>query len=279
MTGEQAAGFLFSALVGGLAASLWLPTAIRAAPASLVRVNVRGREVPAVLGLPLVMGGALGLGFAYALDRGTHYVITTHRIALAMVLVLLVSAAAGWADDRRGDEHARGFGGHLKAAARGRITGGLVKIAGVGLAGLGAGLLLGSGWYVVEVTMLVALSANLVNLFDRAPGRAGKVAVLGAFLLIGLGSGAWAGVAGGMVGALLVCLGPDLRERAMLGDAGANPLGAILGLGLAVSLDRTGRLVAIGLLVAVNLASERWSFSRGIERVALLRSFDRLGRL
>lgn len=279
MTGEQAAGFLFSALVGGLAASLWLPTAIRAAPASLVRVNVRGREVPAVLGLPLVMGGVLGLGFAYALDRGTHYVITTHRIALAMVLVLLVSAAAGWADDRRGDEHARGFGGHLKAAARGRITGGLVKIAGVGLAGLGAGLLLGSGWYVVEVTMLVALSANLVNLLDRAPGRAGKVAVLGAFLLIGLGSGAWAGVAGGMVGALLVCLGPDLRERAMLGDAGANPLGAILGLGLAVSLDRTGRLVAIGLLVAVNLASERWSFSRGIERVALLRSFDRLGRL
>ena len=278
MTGEQAAGFLLSALVGGIGAALWIPAAIRVAPASLVRTNVVGRRVPAVLGLPLLMGGTLGLGFAYTLDAGTHYEITTHRTALALFLVLLVATLAGWVDDRRGDEAARGFGGHLKAAARGRVTGGLVKIAGVGLAGLGAGLLVGVGWYVVEVTVLVALSANLVNLLDRAPGRAGKVALLAAVPLVALGSGAWAGVAGGVIGALVVCLGPDLRERAMLGDAGANPLGAALGLGLALSLDRTERLVAVGILLAVNLASERWSFSRGIDRVALLRSFDRLGR-
>ena len=53
----------------------------------------------------------------------------------------------------------------------------------------------------------------------------------------------------------------------MLGDAGANPLGGVLGLGLALSLDETWRLVAIGVLVLLNLASEKWSFSKLIERV------------
>ncbi len=64
----------------------------------------------------------------------------------------------------------------------------------------------------------------------------------------------------------------------MLGDAGANALGAALGLGLAVSLPEPARLAVIPALLALNLGSERWSYSEVIERASWLRVLDRLGR-
>lgn len=278
MSGDQTLGFLAGAAAGVLVARPWVTAAIARAPDYLVRTNVSGRRVAAVLGLPLALGGVVGLGGVYALDRATALDLTTVRTALALCLVIVVAAGAGYADDRRGDEPARGFAGHLAAGLRGHLTGGLVKIAGVGLAGVGAGFLLGGGWYVLEVAGLVGLGANLFNLLDRAPGRAGKVALVATSLLVLFGSAVWSVAVAGLAGALLMCLVADLGERGMLGDAGANPLGAALGLGLAVSLEREGRLIALALLVAINLASERWSFSRGIERVRWLRAIDRFGR-
>ena len=64
----------------------------------------------------------------------------------------------------------------------------------------------------------------------------------------------------------------------MLGDAGANPVGAALGLGLALTLDRPGRIVAIAALVVLTAASEVWSFSSVIERTPGLRVLDAAGR-
>jgi hypothetical protein len=64
----------------------------------------------------------------------------------------------------------------------------------------------------------------------------------------------------------------------MLGDAGANPLGALLGLGLAWSLPFTWDWTAIGVLLALNLASERWSYSEFVSRTKSLRWIDELGR-
>ena len=278
MSGPQALTALAAALLGAVVALLWVRVALAAAPPELVRTNVAGKSVPAVLGLPLGMGALVGLGLTYTLERTTELDPTSTRLALAVLVVVVLCALAGYADDRRGDEHERGFTGHLRAAARGRLTGGIVKIAGVGVAGLAAGALLRGDWFTIECAALIALGANLINLMDRAPGRAGKVALLGALPLGLFGAGAWTTAAAGLLGALAVCLGPDLAERGMLGDAGANPLGGVLGLGLAVSCDRPGRLVALGLLAVLNLASERWSFSRGIERVGPLRALDRLGR-
>ena len=278
MNVEQSLVVAGAAAAGFVTARLWLAGVLVSPPERLVRTNVSNRRVPAVLGLPLAMGALVGLGLTYLLERATRLEVTSTRAALAVAIVVGVSALAGYADDRRGDESARGFAGHLRAAARGRITGGLLKIVGVGLAGAGAGLVLGGGWFTLECVALVGLGANLVNLCDRAPGRAGKAALIVGLPLFLLGDAAWTVCCAGLLGALIGCIGADLRERAMLGDAGANPLGAALGLGAAVSLDRSGRLIALALLVVVNLVSERWSFSRGIERVAWLRALDRLGR-
>jgi UDP-N-acetylmuramyl pentapeptide phosphotransferase/UDP-N-acetylglucosamine-1-phosphate transferase len=64
----------------------------------------------------------------------------------------------------------------------------------------------------------------------------------------------------------------------MLGDAGANVLGGVLGLAVVLECSRTTRNIVLVVLIALNLASELVSFSRVIDRVPPLRWLDRLGR-
>jgi hypothetical protein len=64
----------------------------------------------------------------------------------------------------------------------------------------------------------------------------------------------------------------------MLGDAGANALGALIGTAYAAKGSRAGRLLALAGIVALTAASERVSFTRVIERTPGLRELDALGR-
>jgi UDP-N-acetylmuramyl pentapeptide phosphotransferase/UDP-N-acetylglucosamine-1-phosphate transferase len=86
------------------------------------------------------------------------------------------------------------------------------------------------------------------------------------------------GVAAAAVGAGAAVLHDDLAERTMLGDAGANALGAALGLALVAREGRAARLVHLGVVTALTLASEKVSFTRVIERTPILRELDHLGR-
>lgn len=243
---------------------------LRRPPASLMRTNVNGRAVPAVLGLPLVAAGA-------AVAGGAGLVVPV-ATALATVVALVMLGAAGYFDDRRGRETARGFRGHLRAARRGELTGGTVKLVAGGVAGLMAGALVAEFPQAVLGALLVAGTANLFNLLDTAPGRAGKLGVAALVGLVTLGDPAWATAASGALGGTLTVLPLDLRERGMLGDAGANALGAVVGLGLAASLSPAAQAVSLALVAALNLISERWSFARAIDRSAPLRALDRWGR-
>jgi UDP-N-acetylmuramyl pentapeptide phosphotransferase/UDP-N-acetylglucosamine-1-phosphate transferase len=65
----------------------------------------------------------------------------------------------------------------------------------------------------------------------------------------------------------------------MLGDTGANVLGAAVGWGLVVAVGSAGEWAALVVVVLLNLVSERVSFTRVIDAVAPLRWFDRLGAL
>ena len=64
----------------------------------------------------------------------------------------------------------------------------------------------------------------------------------------------------------------------MLGDAGSNALGAVLGLGLVAGLPRTARWAAIGVVAGLNLLGDRRSLGALIESTPGLSAFDRLGR-
>ncbi len=194
--------------------------------------------------------GPLALNF-----RGTRLPLVGWTVALRRDPAVAAIAAIGLADDLwSGPE--RGFRSHLRAGG----TTGVLKLVGIPLVGLLATRKLSGA-------LLVGLAANALNQLDTKPGRALK-----AYLAAALAVDAPLRAA--------VLLAPyDLREMAMLGDAGSNALGALLGLSSVERFTERGRWAAIGALAGLTLLGERRSLGALIERTPGLREFDALGRL
>ena len=240
----------------------------------LERINFRGRTVTLAGGPALAAGATIGAAYG---ARGP-------AVAAAAITAGAASGAVGLYDDlvgNRPEQKAKGFTGHLGALREGRVTSGLVKIAGVGTAALAASALLSRerpGRGAVDVLLgagVIAGTANLLNLLDLRPGRALKAgALIGAPLAVGRRGG----VAAGTLGAGAALIGADLGEEIMLGDAGANALGALLGVALAARTGPAGRAVAVAVLAALTAASEKVSFTKVISDTPWLRTLDELGR-
>ena len=211
--------------------------------------------------------------------------------------VLAVTCAFGLFDDWAGCNKIKGFSGHLKALAKGQLTTGGLKFLGIGCLSL---LLAIQLYYdgldtiprVLLVTCVIALNANLMNLFDLRPGRAQKIYLLILALAIAttMALAAMPFVIFSMPGWDIVALalagiGPvlavwrfDLGEKGMIGDAGANAMGVLLGYIFATVLPIWPLfLLAVGL-AAVNILSERISFTKIIAGNRFLSRLDELGR-
>lgn len=190
------------------------------------------------------------------------------------------SAASDTPGAPRARSGPRGWRGHGAAVLRGELTTGALKAAGsLGLALFAMSYLgLSNARWLLAAGVLV-LATNVFNLLDLRPGRASK-----AFVLLGAGLTAGSGqlrplwALGLFVAPALVAGVYDLRERAMLGDTGANLLGALAGLWLVLSLSGTGQLVALGVLAAITLYAELRSISALVERTPGLRELDSWGR-
>jgi hypothetical protein len=284
---------LYSLLAAGITFILMQPL-VRNPSSRLTVVNYRGTDVPSVGGLVLVAAFLAIQGIA-SIATLVSYPVTFGDPARSvsipalvlfsvenqgLVVVTLGFFTFGLIDDLFEGGRARGFRGHLAALARGTITGGVIKIAGGGLVALIAGAL----W---ETTLLegladaviVALSANLLNLLDLRPGRAAKAFLIWWAPVAAVSwQRAYFPVSAAVAAACVVWLPDDLRERGMLGDAGANMLGAVAGAGLALALPQPGKVVALTVLLLLTIASELWSFTAAIERARPLRWFDALGR-
>lgn len=249
---------------------------------ALRRVNYRGVAVYTAAGIVIAMAvliveagrsalGAVGLGDEPGLNLARQPVL----------FAALGFAFLGFLDDVLGGED-RGFKGHLKALAHGRLTSGMVKLLG----GAAIALVLASvpgfvTWpRLLSDAVLIALAANLANLLDRAPGRTIKYALLAyAPLAVAAGTGSVGVAVAPIMGAAVGVLPEDLREHLMLGDTGANILGGVLGLMVVLVCGRGVRNGVLVALILLNLASEFVSFSRVIRAVPPLRWFDSLGRL
>lgn len=271
--------FFLALALGFIVATFLSLMRLRTPAGHSMRTNVDGKQVPVVLGASVVAGAAGGSVLMALLMGGPDPSLPIRIVGPMLAICFLV----GWWDDRKGNERPRGFKGHLGALRGGAVTGGLIKLIGGGLAGLITMAMLLESLDDVMVlllgAMVIALSANLINLFDRAPGRASKVFLLLSLPLIAL-SADWRLVAAGAIGAVLAALPLDLGAQAMLGDAGANPMGALLGLGLVLVSDGSVPVLLVMALVqlGMNLASERWSFSEVIGRHSWLARLDHLGR-
>jgi hypothetical protein len=237
-------------------------------PKVWLRTNHRGEPVTLLEGPAVAVGAIAGLLAQAGLASATG--MPGCRRAAAMALGGAGAAAFGAYDDWAGSGDRRGFRGHLGALRHGEVTTGAVKLGGIGATGIVSAVL--AGGPVVDMVInagLVAGGANLLNLFDLRPGRAIKVAAA-------CGAPAVTSAAAPL-GAALALLPEDLGERAMLGDAGANALGAMLGAG-AFGLPRLARIALLTGIATLTAASEKVSFTKVIERTPALHRLDMLGR-
>lgn len=271
-------GALTGALLGAVAARAAYAAFSRRPPVgdaeTWTRTNHRGEAITLLEG-PAFVAGA---GAAVAAVPGLPV-----RVRVAALLAVAGSGGLGGYDDLYGATSSKGFRGHLSALAKGEVTSGAVKILGIGATGLAAAAITSRGPLDVAANgMLIAGSANLANLFDLRPGRAVKVGLLAGAPLLAAGLRGDDPVAATLaalpLGAAAALLPEDLGERAMLGDAGANALGALLGLAATLTLGRAGRLAVLGTVVALTAASEKISFTRVIAGNPVLHRLDMLGR-
>ncbi|OPC83507.1 hypothetical protein B4N89_23510 [Embleya scabrispora] len=233
------------------------------------RRNHRGETLTLLEGPAAAIGATVAAGCAPGVPG---------RWRAASALAAVAGAGFGTYDDLAGSTDRRGFKGHLGALAKGEVTSGGVKIVGLGAAGLAAGVLVQR--HPVDrvlAAVVVAGTANLINLFDLRPGRAAKAVLIAGTPGLVRG-GAAAALAAAPVGAAAALLPEDLGEKAMLGDAGANALGAALGVALAAGASRTGLLTKAAVLVGLTAASERVSFTKVIAGNRALNTIDMLGR-
>lgn len=269
----------------GAAASALLWRALQPTFAEPVfeRTNHRGLELPTAVGVVVALAAVGVEAVVTVLDAlGVEVDGDTVGGRRLAVLAAVGFALLGLLDDLAGVGQSGGFRAHLRAVVAGRLTTGAVKLFGgaaLAVVVVAAGTEQRSLGRLVADAALVALSANLGNLLDRAPGRVGKAVLVAAAVLVAT-TGAGPELAGIalVVGAGAGLLVPDVRERCMLGDAGANALGAAVGLGVVLACSPEVRLVVLAAVAALNVASEVVSFSRVIRATPPLRWLDDLGR-
>jgi UDP-GlcNAc:undecaprenyl-phosphate/decaprenyl-phosphate GlcNAc-1-phosphate transferase len=298
-------------LLASAAALLLAPGVLRMLVAGgHVRVNYRGRALPLPLGVLVLAAALLALVPLVLVERIVSAEVFEPQLVLVLVYALGV-ACLGLIDDAYGAAGAdgvgrdglgrrgvgedaieedgvegggrlapRGWRGHARAVLRGELSTGALKAGG----SLGLALVLMSfaerstGRWLLASAVLV-LATNLFNLLDLRPGRAVK-----AFVLLGVGLtagsadllGLWA--LGLFAGPALVAGVYDVRERAMLGDTGANLLGALAGLWLVLALSTTGLEIALALLLLCTVYGEFRSISALVEKTPGVRWLDSLGR-
>lgn len=285
------------AFLGGLAAGGTIAAigAVRRSKwaADLERVNHKGDTVS------LAEGPGVTVGATAASVLGAN----SPAYAVAAATTGLTAGAVGLYDDMADTkgEKAKGFKGHVGALLKGRVSAGLIKIFGISAAGIASAALvdLANGeltderrslarrvWNVGVGGGVIAGAANVINLFDLRPGRALKVVTIASAPLSrppGPKSRRHT-AAGGANTALAVsaaagaAMGEDLEGKTMLGDGGANALGALLGLSYIARTGMIGRHVALAGVAALIAASEKVSFTKVIAETPVLRELDELGR-
>jgi hypothetical protein len=240
-------------------------------------LNHRGIPLPLVLGWAVFAGLWLGL-----LAGGATWALAHDGAAPSLVapLSLLVVFGAGVYDDVAAGV-GRGLVGHVALLLRGQVTPGIVKLVAEVLAAAVAALALGgSGWRLALGIPVMAGAADVGNLLDVRPGRCLKAFILAivpllvvsdhiGFVLIGAAA----------LGAALAALPFDLGERGMLGDAGSNVLGFVVGIGLFVTRSTAGLAVALAVVLGLHALSETVTLSRIIRGFPPLRWADDLGRI
>lgn len=256
-------------LAFGLSGAAWLTAAY-----DLRRPNFRGERIPSAFGMAFVLFGT----FVYTYEWKTQGIHVGS--AAAYVIVTLGFGALGLLDDIAGDRSIGGFRGHFRSLLRGRLTTGAAKAIGGGIVSLVAGFLLEYPLRLETLlaALLIALSANTLNLLDLRPGRCLFGFFVGAGVIVLTLAASHALAVGFLlyvaIAAAAILYPLDAGGRVMLGDTGSNAFGATLGVAGALYFPPIWQGVLVLALIAFHVWCERHSLSETIAANPLLRRLD-----
>ncbi|MFP3387884.1 UDP-N-acetylmuramyl pentapeptide phosphotransferase [Brevibacillus sp. SIMBA_040] len=282
----------------GIAVSIGLPILLHLAllehvtkklkDMGMQRVNYRGAEVLTAGGIMVVASSTLTMGALLLCMQVSGIAPSSLNHGLLLMAGMITLAVWGWQDDRATDEPAKGFRGHLGALWRERkVTSGLWKAWGGGSTALLISLAFaGTVWTWLLAVCLLAITPNVLNLFDMRPARALKVFWL---LLVIVGVAAyyfpahnsstldWVWFLPVLTSSILL-FRHDASGKIMLGDTGANSLGFVIGYAFVTHTSVQVQLLILVFFIGLHVMAEFMSFTQLIERISWLKRMDGWGR-
>lgn len=237
--------------------------------------------------------GGITLASTLILSSLPFFDLSDKKNSKAMLIATVGSSLFGLLDDLDNGKSecgikTKGLKGHLCALKQGRVTTGVLKILGIGFSSFCASYAITkpskisgakkSMWlydFLLNAT-IIASSSNLHNLFDLRPGRTMKVALFENICM--LPNKKINKTALKNIFILLKAMPSDLAEVTMLGDTGANCIGASSGVCFATIRNRGIRTLIASIIVFLTLLSEKVSFSKVIESNTFLKYIDNIGR-
>ncbi|MBM7555252.1 glycosyl transferase family 4 [Halanaerobacter jeridensis] len=228
--------------------------------------------------IPYGYGLVFGINSIIILVLGTLVGVYELQLSTRIIILLLTMTLIGIIDDTLGQKEFQGFKGHLKALfLEFTLTTGFLKMS----LSFIVTFYLFFYWYfdllsALVATLIVLLAANFINLLDVRPGRALK----GFILLSGIGLFFSSNIILLMPILIMVLffLPVDLKAEAMMGDVGANVLGAVGGVNFIINISSGGKILMLCGLIIINFCSEICSLSQLISGNKLLNFLDQLGR-
>lgn len=255
---------------------------------NVIRPNYKNEMIPVGMGivfLPMIIINSIILGFItlnniWFVNASNYNLNIVWLLCLALyIFSMMAMFFAGALDDLIGNRNVSGLKGHFKSLFKGELTTGGFKALFGGFVGLVVSVCISSNIVDIIVnTLIIALSTNLMNLFDLRPGRAIK-AYLVIMIPIYITLTGYTKVFPLLIlPNVLAYFNTDLKARGMMGDTGSNVLGISIGVLMALGYGIKVRLAWLVFLILMHLITEKFSLTKIIEKNRVLKFIDNLGR-
>ena len=255
---------------------------------NVIRPNYKNEMIPVGMGivfLPMIIINSIILGFVtlnniWFVSSSNYNLNIVWLLCLALyIFSIMAMFFAGALDDLIGNRNVSGLKGHFKSLFKGELTTGGFKALFGGFVGLVVSVCISSSIVDIIVnTLIIALSTNLMNLFDLRPGRAIKdylVIMIPIYITL---TGYTKVFPLLILPNVLAYFNTDLKARGMMGDTGSNVLGISIGVLMALGYGIKVRLAWLVFLILMHLITEKFSLTKIIEKNRVLKFIDNLGR-
>ena len=255
---------------------------------NVIRPNYKNEMIPVGMGLvflPMIIINSIILGFVtlnniWFVSSSNYNLNIVWLLCLALyIFSMMAMFFAGALDDLIGNRNVSGLKGHFKSLFKGELTTGGFKALFGGFVGLVVSVCISSSIVDIIVnTLIIALSTNLMNLFDLRPGRAIKVYLVIIIPIYITLTGYTKVFPLLILPNVLAYFNIDLKARGMMGDTGSNVLGISIGVLMALGYGIKVRLAWLVFLILMHLITEKFSLTKIIEKNRVLKFIDNLGR-